>query len=222
LLKPDPHNTARNHPAKQGSVKSDYQGPLSSGLNRRAFLKTSTAIALLGGLTACKPDVPASDELKATVASNPVNTNPVFNSAQRTTLAAVQMQLFPADGNGPSAQDINALDYLEWAMTDAKNIDDGDPEFIIKGIGWLDDLAAQTKGDNFAALTKTNQAAVLQQIAQSNAGENWLSLLMYYLTEALLLDPIYGGNPDGIGWQWLEHQAGFPQPVAGKTYRDFE
>ena len=46
--------------------------------------------------------------------------------------------------------------------------------------------------------------------------------VMYYLAEALMLDPVYGGNPDMIGWKWLEHQAGFPRPVAGKTYRDFE
>jgi gluconate 2-dehydrogenase gamma chain len=28
----------------------------------------------------------------------------------------------------------------------------------------------------------------------------------------------YGGNPDGIGWQWLEHQAGFPLPEKGQRY----
>ena len=39
-------------------------------------------------------------------------------------------------------------------------------------------------------------------------GRAWLSLLLYYIFEALLSDPVYGGNPDGIGWQWLEHQPG--------------
>ena len=59
---------------------------------------------------------------------------------------------------------------------------------------------------------------MLRQIEQSNAGQNWLSLLLTYLLEALLADPVYGGNPDGIGWQWLEHQSGFPRPPADKTW----
>ena len=36
-----------------------------------------------------------------------------------------------------------------------------------------------------------------------------------------MLDPVYGGNPEMIGWKWLEHQPGFPAPIEGKTYRDF-
>ena len=47
---------------------------------------------------------------------------------------------------------------------------------------------------------------------------NWLSLLLTYLLEALLADPVYGGNPGGIGWQWLAHQPGFPTPPADKTW----
>ena len=39
-----------------------------------------------------------------------------------------------------------------------------------------------------------------------------------YLFEAMLSPPSYGGNPNGIGWHWLEHQAGFPLPQAGKRY----
>jgi len=223
LLKRASHTSA-NQPDKRGSIKSAYQGPLASGLNRRAFLKTSTAIALLGGLPGCKPQAPdasISETPQAIQKASGARTD-FFTPSQQRTLDAVQMQLFPDDDDGPSARDINAIEYLEWAMTDPQNIDDGDPAFLRQGIGWLDDLAAQTQGDAFIQLSTQQQDKVLRQIAQSSAGENWLSLLMYYLTEALLLDPVYGGNPDGIGWQWLEHQPGFPQPVAGKTYRDFD
>jgi gluconate 2-dehydrogenase gamma chain len=34
----------------------------------------------------------------------------------------------------------------------------------------------------------------------------------------MLAPPAYGGNPDGIGWQWLEHQGGFPLPKVGQRY----
>ena len=132
------------------------------------------------------------------------------------------MQLFPDDGDGPSARDLNGVAYLVWAMKDPVNQEDGDPEFISKGIGWLNDLSRQKQGQEFPKLTHEQQDEVLQQISRSRMGENWLSLLLYYLTESLMLDPIYGGNPDMIGWTWLEHQPGFPRPITGKTFRDFE
>lgn len=212
---------------KKGSTKSKHVGPLESGLTRRAFLKTSTAISLLATLPSCKPnhstfeEATKTEQIKKTVSKKNA-IKKIFDTHEKETLKSVQMILFPDDGDGPSADDINAIDYLEWAMTDEKNIDDEDDVFIKQGIKWLDDLSQQTQGDNFLKLTEKQKNKVITQIAKSNAGENWLALLIYYLTEALLLDPIYGGNTEQTGWQWLEHQAGFPRPIAGKTYRDFE
>lgn len=209
---------------KKGSTKQEFQGNLQNGLNRRAFLKTGGAASILVALAGCKPEVP--EEHRATIAPKAPKTekksDPIFDEQQRAIIGAVQQHLFPDDGDGPDAKAINAFEYLEFAMTDPKNIEDGDPEFIAKGVGWLQGLAEQTQGESFLQLPLKKQAAILKQISGSSAGENWLSLLLYYITEALLLDPIYGGNPDEIVWQWLEHQAGFPRPVAGKTYRDFE
>jgi len=67
-------------------------------------------------------------------------------------------------------------------------------------------------------ITSQQREDVLRQIEQSQAGRNWLSLLLTYLPEALLADPVYGGNPDGIGWTWLEHQPGYPTPPADKSW----
>ncbi|MCW8877466.1 MAG: gluconate 2-dehydrogenase subunit 3 family protein [Kangiellaceae bacterium] len=206
---------------KRGSTKKEFQGNLQNGLNRRAFLKTGGAASILVALAGCKPEVPEEHRL-ATVKEVDSKADSTFDDQQKAIIEAVQQHLFPDDGDGPDAKAINAFDYLEFAMTDPQNIKDGDPDFIVKGVGWLQDLADQTQGDSFLKLPHEKQAAILKQISGSSAGENWLSLLLYYLTEALLLDPIYGGNPDEIAWQWLEHQAGFPRPVAGKTYRDFE
>ena len=213
MLKGTPNNKLSE---KRGAIKSVYKGALASGLNRRAFLRSSVALSLLSGLAACNLSLDEQDDV-ITISK----AKDYFEPEQQQILDAVQMQLFPADGDGPSARDLNALAYLEWAMTDPENIDDGDPSFIVKGIGWLDDLSKQTLGTGFIKLTSTQQDTVLKQVAGSSQGESWLSLLMYYLAEALMLDPIYGGNPNGIGWQWLQHQAGFPAPIAGKTYRDF-
>jgi gluconate 2-dehydrogenase gamma chain len=222
MLKATSHHQPRDKD-KKGAELKDYNGPLASGLNRRAFLRTSAAISLLAGFTLTKPSFAIQQtDLSSSVSENKLATgSSVFTQQQQQVLDAVQMQLFPDDSDGPSAQDLNALAYLEWAMTDQQNLNDGDVSFITKGIGWLNDLAKQTHGSPFVKLTATQQDKVLKQVAKSQAGENWISLLLYYLSEALMLDPVYGGNPNMIGWQWLEHQPGFPAPITGKTYRDF-
>lgn len=199
-----------------------YQEHFINWMNRRAFLKASSVLSLLSFLPVSNLVAKNSESSTDKVKKPPSIKQNYFTETQHKVLDAVQMQLFPDDGNGPSARDLNAISYLEFAMTDPKNINDGDPEFIAKGVGWLEDLSKQNEGVSFTKLSNNQQDEILKQIAKSQAGENWLSLLMYYLAEALMLDPVYGGNPNGIGWQWLEHQPGFPRPVAGKTYRDFE
>ncbi|MPY23225.1 gluconate 2-dehydrogenase subunit 3 family protein [Shewanella psychropiezotolerans] len=208
----------KDKPLKAGSSKPELVSVFSSGLNRRAFLRQTGAAAVLLGLIGAKPSVvAAADE----VDSQERGSDAGFSSHAQAVVAAVQMQLFPDDDDGPSAKDLNAFRYLTWALDDPDNLADGDRAFILRGVGWLEELAKSTHGASFIKLGVNEQDVVLKQIAKSRTGENWLSLLLYYLLESLTLDPIYGGNTDGIGWQWLEHQPGFPRPIQGKTYLDF-
>jgi len=209
---------------KTGSSKSKFIDALSSGLNRRAFLRQSGIAVLITSIAACKPNI--GDQKKSNPELEVKNTKVfldryAFDQHQKDSISRVQHHLFPDDGDGPSATDINALKYLEWALTDPDNQDDGDGDFIVQGVGWLNSLSEQTQGNQFIKLSHEKQDKVLRQISQSNTGENWLSTLIYYLMEALLFDPVYGGNPDGIGWKWLEHQPGFPAPTKDKLYRSF-
>lgn len=135
------------------------------------------------------------------------------------TFATVQQHLFPADGNGPAASDINASLYLKFVL-DAPDTDEDDKTFVLQGIKWLNGLSDKMLGKSFIALMPTEQHKVLVKIASSSAGERWLSHLLLYIMEALLTDPVYGGNPGGIGWQWLEHQPGFPRPSKDKRYTE--
>ena len=219
-------NTIRSNSslAKKGSTKTQLVGALTSGLNRRAFLRQSGAAILVAGISACKPDIKTSTtaEPDQPTIKTGLTDRFSFDSHQKASIKAVQILLFPDDGDGPSADDINGLEYLEWALTDLDNQADGDGDFIQKGVGWLDSLSEQTKGSQFIKLNSDQKNEVLQKISQSSTGENWLSLLIYYLLEALLLDPIYGGNPDQIGWKWLQHQPGFPRPNGQTNYRVFQ
>ncbi|SFC14473.1 gluconate 2-dehydrogenase subunit 3 family protein [Pseudoalteromonas denitrificans] len=187
--------------------------PPESGLTRRDFLRSTTSIALLATLGTTKPIFSKNIILGTNFDS--------FTLVEETTLKAVQMILFPDDGDGPSAEDLRAYQYLDWALEDPQNISDGDRSFIKKGIAWLDELANKNFQKDFIYSSTIHKNTLLDQISHSKSGENWISLLLYYLIEALTLDPIYGGNKNGIGWRWLKHQPGFPQPGINKTYLNF-
>jgi gluconate 2-dehydrogenase gamma chain len=141
----------------------------------------------------------------------------VLQTSPWPTLSAVQQQLFPADADGPGAQEIRAAAYLFRAMQ-LPRFPAEEREFILQGPGWLNELAQQSAQRPFERLDPPQQDRLLHQVAGSRAGENWLSLLLLYIFEALLTNPIYGGNPDGIGWRWLEHDPGFPQPTPANTF----
>lgn len=220
------YSNAKSDWSKKGSCKPSFVGALSSGLNRRAFLRQSSIAVLFAGIAGCKPNIPKVDKsesvVSSTIATHDHRTNIYqFDQHQKASIEAVQIHLFPDDGDGPSAVDINALTYLEWTLTDPDNDADGDGDFIVQGVGWLDSLSEQTQGDQFIKLSIEQQDKILRQISQSSAGDNWLSIIIYYLMEALLFDPLYGGNPDGIGWTWLNHQPGFPAPDEKTNYRNF-
>ncbi len=133
------------------------------------------------------------------------------------TIAAVQQHLFPADETSPGAEDINALNYLQ-TMIQAPDIEQEERDFIINGEKWLNGIAQKIHARKFIELDEAQKEAVLRQIEKSRAGENWLSTQLGYLIEALLSDPVYGGNPNGIGWNWLKHQPGYPTPSIEKMY----
>ncbi len=134
------------------------------------------------------------------------------------TIAAVQEHLFPSEADSPGANDIHAASYLKSLLEDSAH-DQDERNFILNGPNWLNDLSNKEYKKPFLQLNTTQREQLLQRIASSEAGENWLSLLLVYIFEALLSSPIYGGNPDGIGWRWLEHNPGFPQPTSNNTYK---
>lgn len=132
------------------------------------------------------------------------------------TISEVQQHLFPKESS-IGAKDIQALEYLHLAMA-SPGFDEEEKTLIHNGVTWLNDLSKQQYSKNFIQLDGTLKEKILRRIESSNAGERWLSTLLSYLLEALLTDPIYGGNPKGIGWNWLQHQAGFPRPPENKKY----
>lgn len=175
-------------------------------MNRRTF------ISIVSSLVATQP----ISQLHASRKENP-DMPTVKLDEPWYTLASVMEHLFPASHESPGAQDIQAIRFLK-NMLNTPDADEDEKAFIKKGVGWLNGMANKNHNKPFTELDENTKETVLRQIEQSNAGERWLSVLLTYLIEALLSDPAYGGNPDQIGWKWLEHQPGFPRPSADSLY----
>ena len=136
---------------------------------------------------------------------------------QWQVLVTVQAHLFPADANAPGAQDINAALYLHDVLANP-TFDSADRRFARTGILDLQTLTHKQFTKRFIDLTSQQREHVLRLYEQTPQGSRWLNMILEYLMEALLTDPVYGGNPGGIGWQWLEHTPGSPRPPKHKRY----
>jgi len=180
--------------------------------DRRRFI--SQSLSVLGSI-AVSPRLLA-DNKSSNKMSQPLS-EPWF------TLAQVQEQLFPrgvvedTDEISPGASDINAIGYLQ-TMTSLDDFDQDEKKFILKGVDWLNGISDSLFSKPFVKLKSHQREQVLKKISTSESGESWLSTLLSYIFEALLTDPIYGGNTEQKGWRWLQHQAGFPRPPKHKPY----
>lgn len=176
-------------------------------MKRRDFLKASSAAALAAGLPLPNAQPTGDSDRNART----------FNHDQWSVIETVQDHLLPSEPESPGARDVQAAAYLDVTLSDPK-FDPEIKDFVLKGIGWLDEIARERKDNAFPLLQPGEREGLLLQIAETDAGERWLSTLISYALEALLADPLYGGNPDGIGWKWLEHDPGKPRPTPGKIY----
>ncbi len=123
-----------------------------------------------------------------------------FSQTQWSTIAAVQDHLLPSERDAPGARDLNATAFLDRTLADPK-FDPDVKGFILQGIGWLEEISQETHALTFHRVKPARREDLLRQIAGSGAGERWLSTLISYSVEAMLAGPLYGGNPDGIGWK---------------------
>jgi len=180
-------------------------------LSRREFI---TRLAVLGSLAAAYPAAALARFRSNAVAGSEADW---LDQEPWKTLAAVQQHLFPATEDSPGASDFKAIVYLRNSIENPA-ADGEDKTFIVNGVDWLNDLSRERFQRPFSAFDEAERETVLRLIEQSRAGRNWLSLLLTYLFEALLADPVYGGNPGGVGWKWLAHQPGFPTPAQDKTW----
>ncbi len=132
-------------------------------------------------------------------------------------IETVQNHLLPSAPGEPGARDVNAVSYLRFVLTDPK-LAPTYKTLLKKGLVQLEGIAMDLKGKRFLALSTEDGERVLRLMEATQDGRQWISEILQFILEALLGDPVYGGNPDGIGWKWLDHIPGFPRPPASRKY----
>ncbi len=178
-----------------------------SAIKRRSFLAGmgTAAVATLLPFSGCTPQPPAKKHTFR------------FSDTQFKTIEAVQEHLFPHEEYAPGAMDIHAGPYLQMTLGQP-GFDPEIRDFIVSGVNQLQNYLKENALPAFQTLPESKQEDVLLEIRNFNWGESWLSILLTYIFEALLSDPVYGGNPNEIGWKWLEHIPGLPRPTTATRY----
>ncbi|QDP02776.1 gluconate 2-dehydrogenase subunit 3 family protein [Thalassotalea sp. PS06] len=197
--------------ANQHFLNTDIKVPqaIQARLSRRQFLKSAA-------LASAAASAPVSLAMAADGESDP-DASPNLNQEPWQTLNSVLEHLLPNSEKGPGAKELKILEYLV-NVVEHQPIDKDEKTFINNGVGWLNGYTQQTYQQDFVALGFDDKEKSLRTIAKSRAGENWINTLLTYLIEGMLAPAAYGGNPEGLGWKWLSHQAGFPMPDKGKRY----
>ncbi len=179
-------------------------------MDRRKFLVGTGSVlstALLGRLEAFAAMPPPSSPLSGAG----------IEPAEWNTLGLVQEHLFPSEPQAPGAKDVNALAYLNFVMN-WKGTDPVELEILRDGLVALTRIAGERGGGTFDALDGQRREHALRALEASGGGTEWITLVLDYIFEALLADPVYGGNPGGIGWRWLEIQPGYQRPGRDQRY----
>nr|VFJ73997.1 MAG: gluconate 2-dehydrogenase gamma chain [Candidatus Kentron sp. FW] len=175
-------------------------------MKRRRFLQTTISIA-------CAPAIKAGDLTSTRPAEIAALTG-----GQWRQLSAIQAHLFPREPHAPGARDINALSYLHSVLADDPGLRRELVPILVNGLERLGQLSSTAGYDEFTTLGETPRETLLRQLEREPDGHRFLHTLLHYILEACLTDPIYGGNPGGIGWRWLGFQAGYKRPTEEKRY----
>lgn len=124
----------------------------------------------------------------------------------------LQNSLVPKDGNGPSANDVNAHNYFVWTLS-GKNIPQEDRTYFIEKTQEFMMLCEAQFLRKFTNLSSQEKTSFIDKNIQSGWTRTYISRMITVIFEAILLDPVYDVNPNEIGWNWLQHSPGMPRPT---------
>jgi gluconate 2-dehydrogenase gamma chain len=181
------------------SLKKVFIFKNDNNISRRYFLKG----VVITGVALHIPIIFSCENL--TLSNRELNRNNI------KTLDQVLNILLPDDGFGPSATDLNSISYIINSLKDPQ-FSQKDFMIIKEGFIALDKFAHVEYSSDFSSQNLSAREKIIQKISSTKWGENWLSKIITFILESLLSHPLYGSNTNEIGWKWLNHYSGQPQP----------
>lgn len=136
----------------------------------------------------------------------------VLSPAEWLTFESVLDVMLPSGPDSPGARDVNAIGYLDAALAD-RDTDPADVALVRSGALWLDEAARRGGARDFPDAPSGARETALRAVAEHARGPDWVLLVLMFGLEALLGDPVHGGNPGEVGWLWLGHRPGEPRPT---------
>ncbi len=185
-----------------------------TAIDRRRFLKGSSMLVAGSATFSMIGCASLSDYNSSSPRANSVDTG--LTKQEWNELDQIQQHLLPSEEHAPGAKEVNARAYFQWVLSDP-DYDHSDRKFIKTGLTALTALCLKQHKVTFSQLPFAERESILRDFEKTKDGYAWLTTVMNYLLESLLTDPIYGGNPNGIGWKWLQHTPGFPRPTIKYT-----
>ncbi len=134
-----------------------------------------------------------------------------------TDLKLVLDVLLPTTEEGPGALDLKADIYFMWITADSR-VDNNRRVTLLSSISKINDYAIRELKKPLQKLSKIELQDFIKIVSITHWGEKALSLTLTVCFEAMFANPVYGSNPDYIGWKWLNYQGGIPQPNKENKY----
>jgi len=130
-------------------------------------------------------------------------------------LARILNVILPENGNGPGAQQVNAVEHICSVLRDKRQDPDENRLITNRLNRFISDMDQNAEFQNASLKV---QSELVIAASETKWGNYWVSRLTTLVLEALLLDPKYNVNSNECGWKWLEHQPGSPRPTDSRLY----
>ena len=128
-------------------------------------------------------------------------------TTSQDTIRVLQNDLFPQ----AKKLGVETSRYIEIILRHAR-VSEEDKKFIKNGVKWLNEESVLMYKTTYVKLLFSDREEVLNAISKKKWGRSFMKEMTSYLFEAMLGDPIYGGNNNEAGWKWLKFTGGNPRP----------
>ena len=193
---------------------------MSSGLHRRRFIicVAATPAAILIGchrratapLAVSRAGLPEEQRTRGD--------GRLFGSEQWDTVEAASARLIPSEPDERGALEAGVVNFIDAQL--ALPQFSGLRKLFLAGVDRLNELSHSVAGKRFADAPADKQDAILRRVEHGvplgprRGSKRFFRILLSFVIEGYLCDPVYGGNRGEVGWKLIGFDPRPPRPRA--------